>query len=257
MSAPGDEEIVWSVDWGSLPAAESVPPEPEAPSSTPQQAVNSAPLAATIQTTQPFSPPSPPSPQAPASGTPPTPPASIVVQSAKSLVRGQRMKLTDLGLNSDFEIAIRVGTSNGLIVDMTCLGLDEKDRLSDEQYFVFFNQKQTPCGGIRLLGPSDGNLEVIGIALGKLPANVSRLVVVGAIDGAGKMSDLGAGTVRLRANKIALAEFAFSGHDLSDETALMLVEIYRKSGVWRLAALGQGFAGGLPSLLKHFGASVA
>ena len=167
------------------------------------------------------------------------------------------MKLTDIGLSSDFEIAIRVGASNGLVVDVTCLGLDEKDRLADERYFVFFNQKQTPCGGITLLGASEGNLEVIGIALGKLPATISRLIVVAAIDGAGKMSDLGASAACLRASKIGLAEFSFSGGDLGDETALMMIELYRKSGIWRIAALGQGFAGGLAALLKHFGASVA
>ena len=129
MSAPGDEEVVWSVDWGSLPAAESLPAEPDAPASIPQHAPNPAPIAATVQAAQPLPPPLPP---APASGTQPTFLASIAAQPAKSLVRGQRMKLTDIGLSSDFEIAIRVGASNGLVVDVTCLGLDEKDRLADE-----------------------------------------------------------------------------------------------------------------------------
>lgn len=254
MSAPVDEEVVWSVDWGSIPAAESLPPEPDAPASIPQDAPNPAPIAPTAQATQTLP---PPLPQAPVSGAQPTPLASIAAQSAKSLVRGQRMKLTDLGLSSDFEIAIRLGASSGLVVDVTCLGLDEKDRLADERYFVFFNQKQTPCGGIALLGASEGNLEVIGIALGKLPATISRLIVVAAIDGAGKMSDLGASAACLRASKIGIAEFSFSGGDLGDETALMMIELYRKIGIWRVAALGQGFAGGLGALLNYFGASVA
>lgn len=253
MSSTGDDEVVWSVDWGSLPAAELSPPvEPEVPASVPIQSTIPAPAAPPIQVTQPGPPPL----QEKASAT--TPPVTpIAPQPAKSLVRGQRMKLADLGLSSDFEIAIRVGPSNGMVVDVTCLGLDEKDRLDDERYFVFFNQKQTPCGGITLLGASEGNLEVIGIALGKLPATISRLIVVAAIDGAGKMSDLGASAACLRASKIGLAEFSFSGGDLGDETALMMIELYRKSGIWRIAALGQGFAGGLAALLKHFGASVA
>jgi stress response protein SCP2 len=172
-------------------------------------------------------------------------------------VRGQRLKLVDLGLSTDFEISIRVGTRNGLVVDLTFIALDEQDRLSDERYFVFFNQKQTPCGGVTLLGPSEGNLEVLRVALGKLPTTISRLIVVAAIDGPGKMSDLSASAVCLRANRIGIAEFAFSGDDLGDETALMMIELYRKSGMWRIAALGQGFAGGLAALLQHFGANVA
>lgn len=251
MSSTGDDEVVLSVDWGALPAAEVSPPvEHEVPASTPIQPTSPATASPPIQITQPRPPPLP----AQATTSPATP---IAAQPAKSLVRGQRMKLTELGLSSDFEIAIRVGVSNGLVVDVTCLGLDEQDRLSDERYFVFFNQKQTPCGGITLLGASEGNLEVIGIALGKLPTTISRLIVVAAIDGAGKMSDLGSGAVRFRASTMELIEFSFSGGDFDDETALMMIEIYRKNGIWRVAALGQGFAGGLESLLTHFGATVS
>ncbi|HMY00094.1 MAG TPA: VWA domain-containing protein, partial [Agitococcus sp.] len=34
-------------------------------------------------------------------------------------------------------------------------------------------------------------------------------------------------------------------------------ELYRKEGVWRLAAVGQGFNGGLDALVTHFGGEVA
>jgi tellurite resistance protein TerA len=37
----------------------------------------------------------------------------------------------------------------------------------------------------------------------------------------------------------------------------MLLEIYKKDGIWRLCAVGQGFNGGLDALVQHFGGEVA
>ncbi|WP_394651787.1 VWA domain-containing protein, partial [uncultured Acinetobacter sp.] len=41
------------------------------------------------------------------------------------------------------------------------------------------------------------------------------------------------------------------------ERATMLIEIYLKDGIWRLAAIGQGFNAGLAALIQHFGGEVA
>src|SRR5450830_1122689 len=42
-----------------------------------------------------------------------------------------------------------------------------------------------------------------------------------------------------------------------DEKAVIIGELYRRDGSWRFGAVGQGFAGGLAALLKHFGGSEA
>ena len=49
-----------------------------------------------------------------------------------------------------------------------------------------------------------------------------------------------------------MASYQFSGADFSAEKAIIISEIYLKT-VWRVAAVGQGFNGGLSALLKHFG----
>jgi tellurite resistance protein TerA len=52
-------------------------------------------------------------------------------------------------------------------------------------------------------------------------------------------------------------KFAWSGADFENEKAVIVGEIYRKDGVWRFGAVGQGFAGGLSALLAHFGGAEA
>jgi tellurite resistance protein TerA len=53
-------------------------------------------------------------------------------------------------------------------------------------------------------------------------------------------------------NGAEAARFRFQGSDFGPEKAILVAELYRKDG-WRFAAIGQGFAGGLSALLKHFG----
>jgi len=53
-----------------------------------------------------------------------------------------------------------------------------------------------------------------------------------------------------------IAELKLDGSIFDQERATMLIEIYRKEGIWRLAAIGQGFNAGLAALIQHFGGEV-
>ena len=52
------------------------------------------------------------------------------------------------------------------------------------------------------------------------------------------------------------ATYSTAAAELSGEKALILAELYLKDE-WRLAAVGQGFQGGLEALLEHFGGQTA
>lgn len=40
--------------------------------------------------------------------------------------------------------------------------------------------------------------------------------------------------------------------DYSTETAMVMAELYRKDGEWRMNAVGQGYAGGLQAMLDRY-----
>ncbi len=174
----------------------------------------------------------------------------------QELTRGQKGKLGDLGVGDTVEIAIDVSGRSSGSLDISCFGLDSDGKLSDDRYFVFFNQKTSPSGEIEMQGARHGAKECFKIQLGKLPSSVRRLVFTVAIDGAGTMSELNASTVSVVANGSAVGRYSFSGSDFGQEKALMMFEVYFKD-VWRFAAVGQGFNGGLSALLKHFGGEEA
>ena len=164
--------------------------------------------------------------------------------------RGQRLKLSELGLaGSLFTIEIDCA-GQGLQLDVACFGLDSARKLSDERYMTFFNQPATPCGAVRLQGTQ------FAFDLARLPATIDALVLTLAIDGAGVMSKLGSGSLKFRATHHVLATCALAGSNFASERAVMLVELYRKDGAWRINHIGQGFNGGLDALIRHFGGTV-
>ncbi|HEX8615244.1 MAG TPA: TerD family protein [Telluria sp.] len=160
--------------------------------------------------------------------------------------RGQKGKLADLGLSTPFNVLVDID-AGGLVIDISCFGLDAGDKLSDERYMVFYNQLASPANEIRMT--LAGRAASFAVNLDALPASIAKLVFVAAIDGNGSMRSVGASSIKLGDS----VQFPWSGADFQDEKAVIVGEIYRKDGIWRFGAVGQGFNGGLSALLKHFG----
>ena len=173
-----------------------------------------------------------------------------------SLVRGQKVKLTDL-LQGQSSFYIQVQYQADFDLDIATFGLDSQYRLSDERYMTFYNQPETPCQAVCLLENHNKSNE-IRVDLQKIPLSINHLVLTAAIDGPAVMSEVQKITVKIMdLQNQPIAELELNHHLFDQERATMLVEIYRKDGVWRLAAIGQGFNDGLAALIRHFGGEVA
>lgn len=175
----------------------------------------------------------------------------------KALARGQKATLSSLGASpAGLEVAVTLRVPGPSSVDISCFGLDEGGKLSDDRYFVFYNQPASPCGSIKAKGAGGGADQVFSVNLGGLPQTIKRLVFTATIDGTATMKDLSPGSVRVSSSGTPVADFTLQSSDYAGEKALMLLELYWKDE-WRVAATGQGFNGGLAALLTHFGGEVA
>jgi stress response protein SCP2/uncharacterized protein (AIM24 family) len=174
---------------------------------------------------------------------------------AREFQRGHKAKISDLTAGTDLYVGVQI-TGPGLTFDISCFGLDDKDQLSDDRYFIFFNQPKSPEESLQLLGAQAGDSESFRVTLDRVPAAVQRLSFTATIDGAGQMSQVAPGYIRIVAGGEEVARYAFTGAEFSTERAVMLADIYLKD-VWRFAAVGQGFDGGLDALLRNFGGEVA
>ena len=174
---------------------------------------------------------------------------------AREFQRGHKAKISDLTAGTDLYVGVQI-SGPGLTFDISCFGLDADERLSDDRYFIFFNQPKSPEDSVQLLGAQAGDTESFRVTLDQIPAQIQKLSFTATLDGAGQMSQIAPGYVRIVAGGEEVARYSFDGAEFSTERAVMLADFYLKD-VWRFAAVGQGFDGGLDALLKNFGGEVA
>lgn len=174
---------------------------------------------------------------------------------AREFQRGHKAKISDLTAGTDLYVGVQIAGS-GLAFDISCFGLDANEQLSDDRYFVFFNQPKSPEESIQQLGAQSGDTESFRVTLDRIPASIHKLSFTATIDGAGQMSQIGPGYIRIVAGGEEVVRYSFTGSEFTTERAVMLGDFYLKD-VWRFAAVGQGFDGGLDALLRNFGGEVA
>ncbi|MFJ3927163.1 TerD family protein [Streptomyces sp. NPDC090022] len=174
---------------------------------------------------------------------------------AREFQRGHKAKISDLTAGTDLYVGVQI-SGPGMTFDISCFGLDADERLSDDRYFIFFNQPKSPEESLQLLGAQAGDSESFRVTLDRIPAHIHKLSFTATIDGAGQMSQIGPGYIRIVAGGEEVVRYSFTGSEFTTERAVMLGDFYLKD-VWRFAAVGQGFDGGLEALLKNFGGEVA
>ncbi|QES50045.1 stress protein [Streptomyces venezuelae] len=174
---------------------------------------------------------------------------------AREFQRGHKAKISDLTAGTDLYVGVRID-GPGLSFDISCFGLDADEQLSDDRYFIFYNQPKSPEESIQQLGAQAGDTEAFRVTLDRIPAAIQKLSFTATLDGAGTMSQVGPGYIRIVAGGEEVVRYAFTGSEFTTERAVMLGDFYLKD-VWRFAAVGQGFDGGLDALLKNFGGEVA
>lgn len=189
---------------------------------------------------------------------------------AVSLTKGQRVSLEKIspglsevfvGLGWDVK-ATDTGSDFDLDSSLFLLGANEK--LISDNHFIFYNNLTSPDPdksvqhmGDNLTGAGEGDDEVIKINLKKVPNDVQKILVTVTIHEAQQRRQ-NFGQVQNSFVRIVNAQTQQEAvrydlvEDYSIETALIMAELYRKDGEWRLNAVGSGYQGGLQALLDRY-----
>lgn len=162
------------------------------------------------------------------------------------------MQLTQ-GANAavpDGPLTVTIGfehRSAGLDIDISAYLLDAAGRVRGDGDMIFYNQRASPEGAVRL-DPAAGRFT---IEPGRIAAEIERIAFCVVVDG-GRAATLGA-------IELAVAGGPSFRKNVADaaEAAIIVAELYRRQGLWKLRAVGQGFAGGLAPLARSFGIDVA
>ena len=175
------------------------------------------------------------------------------------LTVGQRAPLSNLAIDDTAPITLKFTRQSPIEMDISCFALDAAGKLINDDYMVFYNQPTSPCGQIKLthyesqLSSSSSIQAEFEVNLSKLATNIDSLFFVLSADTPlNQIQSLEIG-IWQQSQK---AQAAYQAADFAQQQASMLMQLYRKSGVWRVSNVAQGFNGGLAAIVQHFGGDV-
>ena len=189
---------------------------------------------------------------------------------AVNLSKGQRVSLEKVapGLS---EVFVGLGwdtnitdTGGDFDIDASVFLVDSNEKLLSDNHFIFYNNLTSPDAsnsvehlGDNRTGAGEGDDEVIKVNLKQVPPDVHKIIMTVTIHEADKrqqnFGQVQNAFVRIvnAENKEEVARYDLT-EDFSIETALIMAELYRKDGEWRVNAVGAGYQGGLQALLDRY-----
>lgn len=149
-------------------------------------------------------------------------------------------------------------------LDASVFMLGTNGKLISDQHFIFYNNLNSPDPdqSVKLMGDNrtgvgEGDDEVVIIDLRKVPDNVVKIAIAVSIyEGEERQQNFGQvqnAYVRLVnvETKDEVLRYSLQEH-FSTETALVMAEIVNQGGEWFLNAVGDGYQGGLQTLLDRY-----
>ncbi|MEU3204420.1 TerD family protein [Streptomyces cyaneofuscatus] len=153
---------------------------------------------------------------------------------------------------SAVRVAVDVAAPVRLDVSGLLLTADGKVRSDDD--FIFYNQPSGPGVTYRAGGGSAPDAIVVDTTA--VPPGIEKIVVTASPDAAGQTFQGIEPTATVRNADDGTALATFTPPQLGGETALVVIEVYRRNGAWKARAVGQGYANGLAGIATDFGVSV-
>lgn len=153
---------------------------------------------------------------------------------------------------SPARVVVDVAAPVRLDVSGLLLTADGKVRSDDD--FIFYNQPSGP--GVTYRSGGGTAPDAIVVDTSAVPPGIEKIVVTASPDAAGQTFQGIEPTATIRGADDHSVLATFTPPRLGGETALVIVEIYRRNGAWKARAVGQGYANGLAGIATDFGVTV-
>lgn len=138
--------------------------------------------------------------------------------------------------------------------DLSALLVTDNGNVRTDADFVFFNQPIGP--GVRLVSNADGQLPSLALELNAIPADIDRVRAVVTLDNPNSTFGASSAPVAQVSDSSGRVLYEYHIDGLTSESIVIALEVYRRSGAWKVRAVGQGYAGGFAALVTDHGVSV-
>ncbi|MDT0446339.1 TerD family protein [Streptomyces johnsoniae] len=150
--------------------------------------------------------------------------------------------------------AVAVEVTAARPLDVSALLVTAAGKVRSDADFVFYNQPNGP--GVSYRPASATGPDRVTVETAAVPADIDKVVVTASIGEPGATFAGTEPTAVIREAGGGGVVATFTPPPLTVETALVVVELYRRQGAWKVRAVGQGYADGLGGIATDFGVSV-
>ncbi|GAA4924575.1 TerD family protein [Streptomyces coeruleoprunus] len=151
-------------------------------------------------------------------------------------------------------VRVAVDVAAPVRLDVSGLLLTASGKVRSDDDFIFYNQPSGP--GVTHRSGGGSAPDAITVDTGAVPADIEKIVVTASPDAAGQTFQGIEPTATVRDADSGAVLATFTPPQLGSETALIVVEVYRRGGAWKARAVGQGYANGLAGIATDFGVTV-
>ncbi|AKJ13935.1 stress-induced protein [Streptomyces incarnatus] len=151
-------------------------------------------------------------------------------------------------------VRVTVDVTAPVRLDVSGLLLTADGKVRSDDDFIFYNQPTGP--GVNHASGGGTAPDAITVDTAAVPPDIEKIVVTASPDAAGQTFHGIEPTATIRDADGGAVLATFTPPQLGAETALVVVEIYRRGGVWKARAVGQGYANGLAGIATDFGVTV-
>jgi stress response protein SCP2 len=152
--------------------------------------------------------------------------------------------------SGNLDVLIRHGTIPGGDIDVSAFLLTGVGKVRSDADMCFYGQPSVASGAVTLVMSRSGETRFT-ISPDRLPSWVEKVFFTASIH-----------ENRVTFSRVAEIKIELSGVagliscNGMNETALILAEVYRRNGAWKVRVVGQGYKGGLASLAGHLGVKI-
>lgn len=145
-------------------------------------------------------------------------------------------------------------------IDASAFFLNKENKVRGDKDIVFYNCPSKKDGSIELLERTNPSRQCFTVNLNKVPKDIEKISFTLTLYESEK-TQTNFGQVKTIKSTISnpsntVDYISYELEDRCNETALIIVELYRYKGEWKTKAINQGFAGGLFALSQYYGVKI-
>jgi len=152
--------------------------------------------------------------------------------------------------SGELTVLIRHGAIAGAEIDVSAFLVTGTGKVRSDADMCFYGQPSVSGGAVALHGSGGGETRFTA-APGRIPAEIERVIFTATVHenraAFGRLPEIGVEVSGVR------GQIPCTG---MTETALILAELYKRNGAWKVRIVGQGWKGGLAALATHLGVQI-